>query len=107
MDTESVHNKMLNELDFDKVIAQRQLSRGENSDAERECEETQDKKEGNLDYISDINHPLDLSFSHENKRAEYRGELVVDASDKEFGRQKSSSQEVNSISLSEDSAVNR
>lgn len=69
-DVESMHNKILRELDFDKVIVQREFAEDRPPNPETRNELTE-RKNGNSDFVSDYDHPLDLSFTkdvNEGKR---------------------------------------
>ena len=52
------------------------------SDPGREQHESETRHEnGNLDYKSDIDHPLDLSFTQDFKHGAKKGGMAVYASD--------------------------
>ena len=58
-----MHNKILAELDFDKVVVQREFADGHMTDPATN-NNFHDKQGGGVnDYMSDVDHPLDLSFT--------------------------------------------
>ena len=58
-----------------------------------------------MDYISDIDHPLDLSFTKDITYGGKRGGGAVYASEKDLKASINQIENVDSISVSEDSAL--
>ena len=100
-----MHDKIIRELDFDKVVVQREFADEILTDPATK-HDFQDKKNcnGNSDYVSDFDHPLDLSFTKDINAGKRVSVGAGYASDKQLP----SDSDINdSISLSEESIARK
>ena len=104
-----MHDKIIRELDFDKVVVQREFAEEMLTDPATK-HDFQDKKNakgngnGNSDYVSDFDHPLDLSFTKDINAGKRVSGGAGYASDKQLP---SDSDIDDSISLSEESIARK